>query len=89
MNADWVGGIAATLTTISFVPQALRVLKTGDTEAISLAMYVLFVIGIALWEVYGLMIRSGPVIASNLVTIALASIILAQKIRHVLRAGRG
>jgi MtN3 and saliva related transmembrane protein len=85
MNAELVGAIAAALTTIAFVPQALRVLRTGDTKAISLAMYVMFVIGIALWEVYGLMIASRPVIVSNIITLALAIVILTQKIRHVLR----
>lgn len=86
MTADLVGGIAATLTTVSFVPQAWRVLKTGDTAAISLTMYAMFVVGIALWEAYGLMIGSLPVIASNIVTFALASVILGQKIRHTLKA---
>lgn len=89
MDAEIVGGIAATLTTIAFLPQALRVLRTGDTAAISLWMYALFVTGIALWEVYGLMIGSRPVIASNIVTFALAVVILVQKIRHMRRARKG
>lgn len=87
MNADLVGGLAAALTTIAFLPQAIRVIRTGDTEAISLSMYLLFVAGLAFWEAYGWMIGSGPVIASNIVTMALALIILTQKIRHVLRDG--
>ena len=85
MSADLVGGVAATLTTIAFLPQAIRVIRTGDTTAISLWMYALFVTGLCFWEAYGWMIGSVPVIASNIVTIILALIILTQKIKHVLR----
>ena len=86
MNAEIVGSLAAILTTIAFLPQAVRVIRTGDTQAISLTMYVLFTAGLALWEAYGLMIGSMPVIVANIVTLALALVILTQKIRHVLKA---
>lgn len=88
MNAELVGSVAATLTTVSFVPQAVRVLKTGDTEAISLAMYAMFVVGIALWGTYGVMIGSKPVIVSNIVTFGLSGLILVQKIRNERRKAR-
>ncbi len=84
MFAEAIGLVAAALTTISFLPQAVRVIRTGDTAAISLWMYVLFVAGLVCWETYGLMIGSRPVIIANLVTIVLAAIILTQKVRHVL-----
>ena len=83
-NADIVGMAAAILTTISFAPQAIHVIRTDDTAAISLTMYVLFVIGLACWELYGLMIHSAPVIIANIITIALATVILSQKIKHVM-----
>ncbi|MEZ5922288.1 MAG: SemiSWEET transporter [Parvularculaceae bacterium] len=83
-NADIIGMVAAVLTTLSFAPQALHVIRTDDTKAISLTMYVLFVTGLVCWEIYGLLIHSVPVIIANIVTIALALIILTQKIRHVL-----
>ncbi len=86
MLAETIGLVAAALTTVSFLPQAIRVIRTGDTAAISLWMYALFVAGLACWEAYGLMIGSRPVIIANLVTIVLASIILVQKVRHVLAA---
>ncbi len=88
MLAETIGLVAAALTTVSFLPQAIRVIRTGDTAAISLWMYVLFVAGLACWETYGLMIGSRPVIIANLVTIVLASIILAQKVRHVVAVRR-
>jgi MtN3 and saliva related transmembrane protein len=84
MEAELVGSLAAALTTVSFLPQAVRVIRTNDTAAISLWMYVLFTIGLVCWEVYGWMIGSKPVIVANLITLALAFVILAQKVRHVL-----
>ncbi len=78
----WIGSIAAVLTTVSFVPQAVKVLRERQTAGISLGMYVLFTMGVALWFAYGLMIRSFPVYAANGVTLVLSSLILAAKIRH-------
>jgi MtN3 and saliva related transmembrane protein len=86
---ELVGGAAAVLTTASFLPQAIRVIRTNDTAAISLAMYVMFTAGVGLWFAYGLAIGSAPVIAANAVTFALAAIILTQKIRHTLAARKG
>ncbi len=78
----WIGSIAAVLTTVSFVPQALKVLRERQTAGISLGMYVLFTLGVALWLAYGLLIHSLPVCAANGVTLVLSSLILAAKIRH-------
>ncbi|MEL6172372.1 MAG: SemiSWEET family transporter, partial [Pseudomonadota bacterium] len=61
---DLIGIIAAILTTASFVPQAIMVVRTRDTAGISLVMYVMFTIGVAGWTSYGLMIGSVPVIAA-------------------------
>jgi MtN3 and saliva related transmembrane protein len=79
--ADWVGSVAATLTTLSFVPQAWLIFRTGDTRGISLAMYASFTLGIALWLVYGLLLRAWPVIVANTITLALALCILALTLR--------
>ena len=57
----WVGGIAATLTTCSFIPQVWRVWKTRHTQDISLLMYAFFTTGVALWLAYGLMIGAWPI----------------------------
>ncbi|MGH1421974.1 MAG: SemiSWEET transporter [Hyphomonas sp.] len=84
--SDFIGLIAACLTTISFLPQAVLVLRTGQTEGISLAMYSLFTIGVAAWLIYGIMIASLPIIVANIVTLALASLILWTKARAVMAA---
>lgn len=78
-----VGYIAATLTTISFIPQVIQVVKTKDTSSISLGMYTLFVVGVAMWLVYGLVIGDLPMIISNAITTVLSSVILGYKINAV------
>jgi MtN3 and saliva related transmembrane protein len=76
---DTLGYAAATLTTASFVPQAWLTFRTRDVSGISLAMYSVFTLGIALWLVYGLFIEAWPVVA-NVVTFALAATILVMKL---------
>lgn len=82
MNLEWMGTVAATLTTASFVPQALRTIRTRDTRAISLGMYVIFTIGVGFWFGYGLALHSWPMIVANAVTFLLSATILTLKLRH-------
>ena len=84
---DALGYAAATLTTLSFVPQAVKTLRSGDTSAISLRMYLLLVSGVALWGLYGWLLGDGPLIVSNAITLVSAGLILERKLRAVL-AGR-
>ena len=77
-----MGYVAATLTTAAFVPQAVKTLRTRDTRAISLGMYVVFTLGLCFWLAYGIVLDSWPMILSNVVTLALALLILALKLRH-------
>ena len=77
---DALGYVAATLTTASFVPQAWLTFRTRDVSGISLAMYSVFTLGIALWLVYGLYIEAWPVVIANVVTFALAATILGMKL---------
>lgn len=77
-----IGYLAACGTTISFLPQAIRTIKTKDTSGISLYMYALFTLGTLFWLTYGIMVKSWPVTAANAVTFVFASIILAYKIRY-------
>ena len=77
-----IGFAAATLTTISFLPQAYHSLRTRDTHSISLGMYTLFTLGIALWLIYGLLIHDLPVMLANGATLLLALIVLVLKLRY-------
>ena len=76
------GYAAATLTTISFVPQALHSWRTRDVAGISLGMYSLFTLGVALWLAYGLWLHSWPMVIANSITLLLACSILGMKIRY-------
>lgn len=78
---DWIGSIAATLTTTAFIPQAWQVWRTRHTKDISLGMYAIFTSGVALWAIYGMMIGSWPVIIANCITLLLAGAVLVMKIR--------
>ena len=71
---------AATLTTASFFPQAIKTLRSGDTRAISLGMYALFTTGVALWSLYGLLAADGPVLVANLITLLPAAVVLQRKL---------
>ncbi len=76
---EYIGFIAAFLTTVSFVPQAIMVIKT---KGISLGMYSLFVAGVFLWVVYGYVIQDMALLIANIVTFGFASIVLAYKIKY-------
>lgn len=79
---DLIGTLAAVLTTISFLPQALHTFRTKDVRGISLSMYSAFTLGVALWLVYGLLLGAWPVVIANVITLALASAILVMKLRY-------
>jgi MtN3 and saliva related transmembrane protein len=84
---DSLGYVAASLTTLSFVPQAWHTFQTRDVSGISLGMYSAFTLGVLLWLVYGVMLGAWPMIVANVITLALATGILVMKL--VLgRAGR-
>jgi len=80
--ADWIGALAATLTTASFVPQVLHTLRTKDVSGISLSMYSAFTLGVALWLVYGLLLGAWPIVIANAITVSLATCILVMKLRY-------
>lgn len=82
MSLEWIGYLAAFLTTIAFVPQAFKTIRSRDTSGISLGMYVVFTIGIACWFGYGLYLGSWPMILSNALTFVLSATILGLKLRH-------
>ena len=77
---DWLGYLAASLTTLSFVPQALLTLRTRDVHGISTAMYSVFTIGVALWLAYGWRLGEWPIVIANAVTLVLAATILVTKL---------
>ena len=81
MNADLIGALASTLTTIAFVPQVWRAWKTRSARDLSLPMYLIFSSGVVLWFVYGLMLGAMPIIVGNAITLLLAGAVLAMKLK--------
>ena len=76
------GAVAAALTTLCWLPQAVRVIRLKDTRAISLTTNLVFTAGIALWLIYGIAIGNWPLIAANGVSFILTLIIIATKLRY-------
>jgi MtN3 and saliva related transmembrane protein len=82
MLLDTLGYAAASCTTLSFVPQALKVWRTRSADGISTLMYSVFITGVALWLAYGIGLRSWPMIVANAVTLLLAASVLVLKLRY-------
>ncbi len=81
---EWIGYIAAFLTTFSFAPQAFLTLKTRDTKTLSLGMYGMFALGVFCWTIYGLLKGDWVIVTANVLTELLAIPILAMKIYNVM-----
>ncbi len=77
-----IGLGAACCTTISFLPQAVKTIRTRNTSSISLSMYALFTLGTLFWLIYGILSHDVPVYLANGVTLVFAMIILAYKLRY-------
>lgn len=82
---NWIeilGYFAAFCTTISFLPQTIKTIKTRDTSGLSLSMYLLFFVGVTCWFAYGVIISNYPLLIANGITVVLAGIILGMKIKY-------
>ena len=77
-----IGFAAATCTTVAYAPQAIKVWKTRSTGDISLGMFMVMVLGLALWLVYGLLSGDAPLVAANAITMVLAGGILFMKLKY-------
>ena len=81
-SIDAIGATGATLTTLCWLPQALKVIREKETRALSLPATGAFTLGVVLWLIYGIAIRDWPLIGSNAVTLMLMAPILAMKLRY-------
>jgi MtN3 and saliva related transmembrane protein len=79
---DLVGAAGAMLTTVCWLPQALKVIREKETRALSLPATGAFTLGVMLWLIYGLAIDDWPLIGSNAVTLTLMAPILVMKLRY-------
>jgi MtN3 and saliva related transmembrane protein len=79
---DAIGTLGAILTTVCWLPQAIKIIRDRDTRALSLPTNLAFTVGIFLWLVYGAALVDWPLIVSSAVTFALMAVIVALKLRH-------
>lgn len=86
-SLEWIGSMAAVCTTVSFVPQLIRVWRRKSARDISLTMFLLFSFGVAGWLMYGIGIGSRPVIAANAAALVLSVAILVLKVRYDKKTG--
>ena len=82
MNYPIIGFVAAIFTTTAFIPQALKIIRTKKTKDISKRMYLILVIGIFLWLVYGLLMRDWPIVLANSITFILTFTIFMLKLKY-------
>jgi MtN3 and saliva related transmembrane protein len=80
--ADSIGMVAAVLTTIAYIPQVVKIYRTKSARDVSFRMFSLLATGVSLWLVYGIMMRSAPLIFANFVTLALSLTVLGLKIKY-------
>jgi len=79
-TATLVGSLAAVASTVSFTPQAWKIIKSRDTSSISAGMYMLTVTGFILWTAYGVLLMQWPIIVTNSLCLVLAAFILTMKL---------
>jgi MtN3 and saliva related transmembrane protein len=77
-----LGFAAAACTTLAYAPQFIKVWRTRSTEDISLGMFLVMVLGLALWLAYGLLSGDAPLVAANAITMLLAGGILFMKLKY-------
>ncbi|QQS14910.1 MAG: SemiSWEET family sugar transporter [Rhodospirillales bacterium] len=80
MNLEIVGFIAGTLTTISFVPQVVKALRTRSVDDLSIGMLLTFTLGVVMWLAYGVVLRDAPLLIFNSITLVLTSVLVWLKI---------
>jgi len=82
MSSDIIGFIAVAMTTGSLVPQIIKMYNTKDVSAISLSTYIMYLVGILIWIVYGVQLNSIPVHVSNFFSLIFSLSIITMKIRY-------
>ena len=82
MSIEWIGFLAAILTTGAYIPQVIKIWKTRTADGVSLSMYWVMLTGVSLWGIYGILIESYPIILANVITLILLVTIIIFKLKH-------
>jgi len=78
-NQELLGFIAAGLGAISFLPQVIKIWRFHSVKDISASMYIIYALSVILWLIYGIIIKSTPLILAEILTLTLVSILLVMK----------
>jgi MtN3 and saliva related transmembrane protein len=81
-SIETVGYLAGLLTTVAFVPQVIKTWKSKSADDLSPGMLAAFSLGVGLWLVYGVAVRSTPIVAANAVTLAQTIILVVLRVRY-------
>lgn len=79
---DILGFVAAILTTCGFIPQLIKIIKTKSVKDVSFGMFAMFLAGVICWMIYGILIKSPPVIIANFASMIMNTTILVYKIKY-------
>ena len=82
MNIEVFGYLAAFLTTVAFLPQLIKTLKTKKAEDVSSITLIMFICGVGSWIIYGYKISSSPILIANIITFILNLFILISKLYY-------
>ncbi|MGB2601565.1 MAG: SemiSWEET transporter [Candidatus Omnitrophota bacterium] len=82
IHISTIGLIAGVCTTISFIPQMVKILRTKHVRDLSSSMYIILTVGITLWLIYGIFLGELPIILANSVTLCFCVFVLVSKIRY-------
>ncbi len=82
MSVEWIGFLAAILTTGAYIPQAYKIWKTKSADGVSLTMYFVMLTGVTLWGIYGILIESYPIIMANVISFILLGTIIGFKLKQ-------
>lgn len=82
VSFEGLGGLAATCTTLCWLPQAIKIIREKRTEGISLITQGVFTFGVALWAVYGVLLNNRPILYANVITLIFSLAILILKLRY-------
>lgn len=89
INPDLVAFSAAFFTSMGYLPQAIKTIKTRETKSISFWMYLMSLIGVTLWLIYGFMTLNLPIILKNTLIIFFGGAIFIIKSQNMIRKKEG
>jgi MtN3 and saliva related transmembrane protein len=81
-KVTFIGTVAGFCTTISFLPQMIKMHRTKSVHDLSTSMFIIFAFGVSSWLVYGILTDSAPIIAANCITLLFCGYILFMKVKY-------